>query len=52
MNKYLVEVKDDNGNDFAMTIKQLDIDDFIYVMVGNGKAVTVLAETTDDKEEE
>lgn len=52
MNKYLVEVKDDNGNDFAMTIKQLDIEDFIYVMVGNGKAVTVLERVTDEEEED
>lgn len=52
IDKYLVEVKGDNGNDFAMVIKRLDIEDFIEVMVGNGKVVTVITGTTDDEEED
>ena len=52
IDKYLVDVKGDNGNDFTMTIRRMNLEDFIEVMVGNGKVVTVLAGTTDETEED
>jgi hypothetical protein len=53
IDKYLVVVEDDNNRtDFTMTIKRRDLEDFVEVMVGNGKPVMVLEGITGEDEKE
>lgn len=52
IDKYLVAVKDNDSTDFTMTIKRRDLEDFVEVMVGNGKPVTVLEGITDEDKKE